>query len=63
MLKCWEFEPEQRPTFKYCLEVLDHAHRDHLRNPTTGAHSQYISTVPDRKYKSCYCITTNTAFC
>ncbi|XP_050308693.1 proto-oncogene tyrosine-protein kinase ROS isoform X2 [Anthonomus grandis grandis] len=48
MLKCWALEPEQRPTFKYCLEVLDHEHREHLRNPVTAAHSQYISTVPDR---------------
>ncbi|CAH1131270.1 unnamed protein product [Ceutorhynchus assimilis] len=48
MIKCWELESEQRPTFKYCLEVLDQSHREHLRNPTTGAHSQYISTVPDR---------------
>ncbi|XP_076250339.1 receptor protein-tyrosine kinase sevenless isoform X2 [Rhynchophorus ferrugineus] len=47
MLQCWEFEPDKRPTFKYCLEILDGAHRDHLRNPITGAHTQYISTVPD----------------
>ncbi|XP_074032211.1 receptor protein-tyrosine kinase sevenless isoform X2 [Leptinotarsa decemlineata] len=49
MLKCWEFEPESRPTFKYCFEVLEELHRRTLRNPTTGAHEgQYISTVPDR---------------
>ncbi|XP_060523893.1 proto-oncogene tyrosine-protein kinase ROS isoform X2 [Cylas formicarius] len=47
MLKCWEFEPENRPTFKYCLEVLDRAHQQHMRNPITAAHSQYISTVPN----------------
>ncbi|KAJ8952660.1 hypothetical protein NQ318_020975, partial [Aromia moschata] len=48
MLKCWEFEPEKRPTFKYCLEVLENLHRKTLRNPTTGAHEgQYISTVPE----------------
>ncbi|KAJ8934365.1 hypothetical protein NQ314_013406 [Rhamnusium bicolor] len=48
MLKCWEFEPEKRPTFKYCLEVLENLHRQTLRNPTTGAHEgQYISTVPE----------------
>ncbi|XP_030754698.1 proto-oncogene tyrosine-protein kinase ROS-like isoform X3 [Sitophilus oryzae] len=47
MLQCWEHDPEKRPTFKYCLEVLDEAHREHLRNRVTGAHTQYISTVPD----------------
>nr|ALV82505.1 sev [Leptinotarsa decemlineata] len=50
MLKCWEFEPESRPTFKYCFEVLEELHRRTLRNPTTGAHEgQYISTVPDNE--------------
>ncbi|KAG5883190.1 hypothetical protein JTB14_018205 [Gonioctena quinquepunctata] len=49
MLLCWEFEPESRPTFKYCFEVLEDLHRRTLRNPTTAAHEgQYISTVPDR---------------
>ncbi|KAL1489268.1 hypothetical protein ABEB36_014201 [Hypothenemus hampei] len=47
MLKCWQMEPDQRPTFKYCLDILDQAHRDYLRNPSTAAHSQYISTVPE----------------
>lgn len=22
MLKCWSYRPEERPTFRYCLEVL-----------------------------------------
>lgn len=22
MNKCWSFNPDERPTFKYCLEVL-----------------------------------------
>lgn len=22
MLKCWSYRPEDRPTFRYCLEVL-----------------------------------------
>ncbi|XP_066156235.1 proto-oncogene tyrosine-protein kinase ROS isoform X1 [Euwallacea fornicatus] len=47
MLKCWAFEADKRPTFKHCLEVLDRAHRDHLHQAITGAHSQYVSTVPD----------------
>ncbi|RZC34249.1 proto-oncogene tyrosine-protein kinase ROS, partial [Asbolus verrucosus] len=46
MLKCWEFEGEKRPTFKYCLDVLEHLHLQNLRSPTTGAHEgQYISTI------------------
>lgn len=50
MLKCWEFEQEKRPTFKFCLGILDELHRRTLRNPTTAAHEgQYISTVIDRK--------------
>ncbi|CAH0553544.1 unnamed protein product [Brassicogethes aeneus] len=49
MLKCWEYIPDKRPTFKYALEVLVNLHQDNLRNPITGAHEgQYISTVPDR---------------
>ncbi|XP_044258516.1 proto-oncogene tyrosine-protein kinase ROS isoform X1 [Tribolium madens] len=48
MLKCWEFEAEKRPTFKYCLDVLDNLHLQNLRSPTTGAHEgQYISTVQE----------------
>lgn len=23
MMKCWSFNPENRPTFKYCLETLE----------------------------------------
>lgn len=22
MLKCWSYRPEERPTFRYCLDVL-----------------------------------------
>lgn len=22
MLKCWSYRPDDRPTFRYCLEVL-----------------------------------------
>ncbi|XP_045468365.1 proto-oncogene tyrosine-protein kinase ROS isoform X2 [Harmonia axyridis] len=48
MLQCWLFTPDSRPTFKYCLEVLENLHQQNLRNPTTGAHEgQYISTVPE----------------
>ncbi|KAJ8921659.1 hypothetical protein NQ315_010568, partial [Exocentrus adspersus] len=49
MLKCWEFVPERRPTFKYCLDVLENLQQEILRNPTTAAHEgQYISTVPEQ---------------
>ncbi|CAG9822767.1 unnamed protein product [Phaedon cochleariae] len=48
MLKCWAFDQEERPTFKYCFEELENVHRKTLRNPTTAAHEgQYISTVPE----------------
>ncbi|XP_044756024.1 proto-oncogene tyrosine-protein kinase ROS isoform X2 [Coccinella septempunctata] len=48
MLQCWLFTPDSRPTFKYCLEVLEDLHQQNLRNPTTGAHvGEYISTVPE----------------
>ncbi|GJQ85805.1 sev [Trypoxylus dichotomus] len=48
MLLCWSFEPERRPTFKYCLETLSILHDKISRNPVTGAHNgQYISTVPE----------------
>lgn len=50
MLKCWNSEPEKRPTFKYCLEVLEDLHSQTMRNPVTGAHEgQYISSVPEGK--------------
>ena len=50
MLKCWEFEAEKRPTFKYCLDVLENLHFQKLRSPSTGAHEgQYISTVQECK--------------
>ncbi|KAK9875123.1 hypothetical protein WA026_005916 [Henosepilachna vigintioctopunctata] len=48
MLECWQFIPDARPTFKYCLDVLENLHQQKLRNPTTCAHEgQYISTVPE----------------
>jgi hypothetical protein len=48
MLKCWEFEGDKRPTFKYCLDVLENLHLQNLRSPSTGAHEgQYISTVQE----------------
>lgn len=50
MLKCWSYEPERRPTFKFCLEILEGLHLNSLRDPATGAHDgQYISTVPQSK--------------
>lgn len=47
MLKCWSYDPDKRPTFKYCLSLVNELYLQHLRNPVTGAHEgQYISTVP-----------------
>ncbi|KAI4460354.1 tyrosine-protein kinase receptor [Holotrichia oblita] len=55
MLLCWSFEPERRPTFKYCLETLNILHDKISKNPVTGAHNgQYISTVPERNMKSLF---------
>ncbi|XP_071055369.1 proto-oncogene tyrosine-protein kinase ROS isoform X1 [Onthophagus taurus] len=49
MLLCWSFEPEGRPTFKYCLDTLTKLHEQVLRCPVTSAHTgQYISTIPDQ---------------
>lgn len=49
MLKCWSYNPDQRPTFKYCLSVVEELYLEYLRNPVTGAHEdQYISTVPGK---------------
>lgn len=53
MLKCWDATPEERPTFKYCLGILQQLHTDTCRKPITGAHEgQYISTVLERKFSS-----------
>lgn len=50
MLKCWDAEPEERPTFKYCLEVLEALHSEAARNPVpVSGECQYISVVPDGK--------------
>lgn len=49
MLKCWEFDPENRPTFKYCLEVLEDLHGRNSYVETQEG--QYISTVPESKFQ------------
>lgn len=55
MLKCWNFEAENRPTFKYCLNALTTLHAQTSRNSVTGVHNgQYISTVPQSKCQNCY---------
>lgn len=51
MLECWDIEPEKRPTFKYCLIVVEKLQMQIPKNSVTGAHEgHYISTVSDRKY-------------
>lgn len=51
MLECWDAEPEKRPTFKYCLTVVEELHSQIPKNAITGAHEgHYVSTVSRRKY-------------
>lgn len=50
MLECWSFDPDKRPTFKLCLDVLERFHLKCMKDPSLGAHQgQYISTVPHSK--------------
>ncbi|XP_017769031.1 PREDICTED: proto-oncogene tyrosine-protein kinase ROS isoform X2 [Nicrophorus vespilloides] len=49
MLSCWSYDPEGRPTFKFCLDELEKLYAQNMSSPMTGAHiGQYISTVPQR---------------
>ncbi|KAK4881780.1 hypothetical protein RN001_005099 [Aquatica leii] len=53
MLKCWNDEPERRPTFKYCLTMLEDVHVIMLNDNSTDAHNgQYITTVQPTSWKN-----------
>lgn len=49
--KCWSYNPDQRPTFKYCLEVLEelisYVDQDVPLAATIDEEPQYITVVPD----------------
>ncbi|XP_077293792.1 receptor protein-tyrosine kinase sevenless [Arctopsyche grandis] len=49
--KCWSYNPDQRPTFKYCLEVLEelisYVDEDVPLAATIDEEPQYITVVPD----------------
>lgn len=51
--KCWSYNPEQRPTFKYCLEELDAlmetVEEDATLITAIAEEPQYITVVPDGK--------------
>lgn len=36
MLKCWSFRAEERPTFKYCLQVLENLKQSCADSPLPG---------------------------
>lgn len=40
MLKCWSYNPECRPTFKYCLEVLQNLKESIIREAMQIEESQ-----------------------
>lgn len=51
MLNCWSYQPENRPTFKYCLEVLEELHNSTTDSPLTAVHTGvYISSIANGKY-------------
>ncbi|KAF5278624.1 hypothetical protein FQA39_LY00666 [Lamprigera yunnana] len=53
MLKCWNDEAERRPTFKYCLTMLEDLHMLMQNDTSTDAHNgQYITTTPQSSWKN-----------
>lgn len=48
MLKCWNYCPENRPTFRYCLEVLMN-----LKDQTC-ANIQLTSQFPEKIFQGTY---------
>lgn len=56
--KCWSYNPDHRPTFKYCLEILEEliTHIDEdvpLVGTKFEEEPQYITVIPDGKIISC----------
>lgn len=49
MLKCWSYRPEERPTFRYCLDVL----LDLKEN--TSAAIQIVSSSNNRQQNGKFC--------
>jgi hypothetical protein len=54
MQKCWSYNPDSRPTFKYCLESLEELMESISQNIILTAsmdeEPQYITVVPDSEY-------------
>lgn len=48
MMDCWTYSPSSRPTFKYCLEVLEELKSSTIDGPLTAIQTgDYISTIPN----------------
>lgn len=48
MMLCWSYQPENRPTFKYSLEVLEQLCNSTTDKSLTATHcGNYIGTVPN----------------
>jgi hypothetical protein len=51
MLKCWNYNPETRPTFKYCLEVLEELKSKSTDIPLMAIHNgHYVSRTRNGEY-------------
>jgi len=51
MLKCWNYNPETRPTFKYCLEILEELKSKSVDLPLIAIQNgHYVSRTRNGKY-------------
>jgi hypothetical protein len=51
MLKCWNYNPETRPTFKYCLDVLEELKSKSVDVPLTAIQNgHYVGRTQNGKY-------------